>query len=630
MRKFTIISLLFYLALFYSNSLFSQDWPPRDLWGKKIWTGNISASYGDPKNWNPEGVPVQETIHIPYGTKHSLSEDIPASPYVFGVILEPGVNLTMKGTQIGSAGYIWLRSNPAIGRYSNLILSDDTQVGGPMKIEPGSSLTASVINTYPETIISLESISTTFSSFISEGFIGKGIIHYKRHTNRVGESGKKGGNDLISSPLRGNFDSSFVTANPKLPEHPKNPGVYAFAPYNVTDAEYQNLDINPNNGPNNTVSIPFIPGKGYRAATEGGSAFIFSGLPYMQNVTIPILNGPTDKGSGWNLIGNPYPAYLKFEEFFELNKTQLKDEYQTIYGYNSSDDKWTTWNQATIDDPSIVELIAPGQGFFVKSKIGGGVITFEKKMRTTGSSDDFIVGRPAQKNVALSKLNLSTASVTRSTSIYFIEGTTKGIDLGYDAAAYTGAGSSDPFALYSNLVDNHSELDFAIQTLPYNDFNNVKVPLMIRAKAGSELRISIDDLSTIPSHINVYLEDKHYNSLTLLNDEAYIFKPAVDLKRSNRFNVLYSSKMLSAEDIRSKEKIAIYINSSPKNIVIKGQLMEETTADLYDIQGRLIMSKIFNPNNQENTMDITTIGTGVYVVKLKSDLHSLSQKLIIK
>src|SRR5690606_31257300 len=143
----------------------------------------------------------------------------------------------------------------------------------------------------------------------------------------------------------------------------------------------------------------------------------------------------------------------------------------------------------------------------------------------------------------------------------------------------------------------------AIQALPYEDFNNVSVPLGIKAKAGAELSISLDELSTLPFNINVYLEDTQNNTLTLLNDETYTFTPTTNLNGAERFNIHYSAKTLSVTDIQSNDNLRIYTTVLPKELIISGQLTGATTAHLYDLQGRLVLSQVLNPHTTENTMD---------------------------
>src|SRR5690606_17627665 len=103
-----------------------------------------------------------------------------------------------------------------------------------------------------------------------------------------------------------------------------------------------------------------------------------------------------------------------------------------------------------------------------------------------------------------------------------------------------------------------------------------------------------------------------------------------DINVSGRFNVHYSSRTLSIGDLESNDRLRIYTTAMPKTLFIKGQLAGATTAQLYDIQGRLVLSQKLNPSTTENTMDISTITTGVYVVKVNNDHQVKTQKVIIK
>lgn len=58
--------------------------------------------------------------------------------------------------------------------------------------------------------------------------------------------------------------------------------------------------------------------------------------------------------------------------------------------------------------------------------------------------------------------------------------------------------------------------------------------------------------------------------------------------------------------------------------------MKETTAGLYDIQGRLIMNQSLDTRVTENTMDISSLSPGVYIVRVNNGFQNQTQKLIIK
>ena len=395
------------------------------------------------------------------------------------------------------------------------------------------------------------------------------------------------------------------------------------APYDVLKGAYVNHDL----GDYLNQNIPLISGVGYRASTHSIPSnteriLTFTGSATKVNIDIPI-SGAT-AGKAWNLIGNPYPSYIDVESFFtQNNNDQLNGEHIAIYGYMGSKNSWKIYNRATTN-----ALIAPGQGFFVKANQSGGVIQFAPTMRRAGSSDDFILGREKPAKKALNKLKLNNATENVATSVYFIEGTTRGLDPGYDAAAYSA--TSVDFALFTNLLEDNTGLDIAIQSLPYNDSNDVVVPLGIKAKTGMELSISIDEDSTLPSNINVYLEDKQTNTFNLLNDAPFNFTTTTAMKGMGRFYIHYSAKTLSVKDVDLIDNLRVYTTFSPKALLIKGQLTRATTANLYDIQGRLVLSKLLSADSTENSMDITTVSAGVYVVKINTDNQVKTQKVIIK
>ena len=148
----------------------------------------------------------------------------------------------------------------------------------------------------------------------------------------------------------------------------------------------------------------------------------------------------------------------------------------------------------------------------------------------------------------------------------------------------------------------------AIQTLPYDDFNDVIVPLGIIAQTNEELSISIDDDSTLPTSISVYLEDTLENTLTLLNDNSYTFTPESELNGTGRFYLRYTSEGLSIKD-NHLNGLHIYATTTPKEIIVNGLLNENTEANIYDIQGRLVLSKPLNISSTSNSINVSTLST---------------------
>jgi hypothetical protein len=489
-------------------------------------------------------------------------------------------------------------------------------------VDPGAGLTINSGKTLTvANSINLNSQSSKYSSLISNGSInGTGAVNYNRFTNKIG-TGTSGGNDLVSPPLSGQSFVAFSGENPMLAFNP-TPGSEsekAFAPFNNVSGNYENYDTD--SGPGLIATL--TEGEGYRAATTIGSPLKFTGT-----VNNGIINSPITIGaiSEWNLIGNPYPSYIKLDEFLSENNGKFNTSYAGIYGYDGNiADGWSIWNAAysTLNPNSV---ITPGQGFFVAAAATGPVnVTFTPVMRSTGTTDDFIAGRITETNVALAKLDLINADDSYNTDIYFIDGATRGLDPGYDTGAFQGNAAG----IFTHLVVENTGVEMAIQSLRYEDFNNVVVPLGIKSNAGEQISIGLDGSSTLPENINVYLEDNVANTLTLLNTGNYTMTPTEDLNSTGRFYINFSSGTLSLED-REMNDLQIYTSAYPKSLFVNGLLTERTTAELYDLQGRLVLNRILDLNNNSNEIDISTISTGIYVVKVKMGGILKTQKVIIR
>lgn len=482
--------------------------------------------------------------------------------------------------------------------------------GGTLTFNKGTSLTVSgdFTNNATEDKVTIKSDSDQFSSLIVEG-TATGDVRYKRYVNA------NTANDLISPPVTiTSFADFYADNSSNFIEDPGSDAVL-FGPYDNSVPGYVDYL--------KTATTTLSAGTGYRMGTTGlalTGGLNFHGTIVTGDVNVSIT--APGVGSPWNLIGNPYASYIDFETFYTANTSQFADDpFNAIYGYDGdASDGWTILNNLSTG------LITPGQGFFVKSKTGGGTVAFTPAMRTIGSTDDFILGKVKSQNIALAKLNLSNATDTYTTDIYFVENQTKGLDTGYDAGAYGGSAKG----IFTHLVEDNTGVELAIQALAYTDFNNVVVPLGIKSNAGVQISIGLDGIKTsIPSNIKVYLQDNVTNIWTLLNNSDYTFTPSVALNDTGRFFAHFSSSTLSTEESKLNG-LQIYATSSTKELFIKGQLAGSTTVNIYDIQGRLVLNKILVQNSNSNAIDISIIRAGVYIVKVNNGIQTKTQKIIIK
>ncbi|RXJ46016.1 T9SS type A sorting domain-containing protein [Gelidibacter gilvus] len=513
------------------------------------------------------------------------------------------------------------------GKYAHIVIDDEYQrtvtgdielvAGGTAYIGPASALT--VDGTFTNNgLVTLVSNSTKFPSLIPTSVNGIGTIHYSRYVNGNSPIGR---NDLISAPLAGQTFGAFAAANSNLLSNPINNAQKAFAPFNKTTGKYENYDTI------NNANTILTSASGYRASSTGiGGLFTFTGTVNTNAVSIPILN-TSNEFAQWNLIGNPYSSYINTRQFLSNNLNEIDDNGIGIYGYaGGSPDIWDVVNLSNSN-----HLIAPGQGFYVLSKITGGTITFDPTLREPGESDDFIPNRStAEEDEASIRIRIASGSKSYHTDIYFNIYGTLDHDPGYDSKLI----GNPTFSIYSKLVEDkdNRNLQLLLQTLPYSILDSeVIVPIGIKANQGEQLTIS--GIYTpyplpLPREVDVYFEDNITNTSILLTTGDYVFTPDTNLSGSKRFSLRFTNSTLNLESSHF-DNLQIYNPYNSGHIIVKGQVSENSRLEVYDLNGRLLQTAVFSNNETTNRFDVSGLSSGIYIVKINNTTGSKIKKIQI-
>ncbi len=490
-----------------------------------------------------------------------------------------------------------------------------------MVITAGRSLT--VENFDNQGTLTIRSNATRFGTFITNSIISNGTVDYRRYVNA---NTIDAGNDLISAPLHGETFGDFVqyqNNEDAIFNNPNNTSQKLFGPFDKLSNAYVLYDTDTNDA--NTI---LNAGIGYRAASDASSdnIFVFAGALEIGDVNVPIAVTGSEL-SPWNLIGNPYTANVDFETFFDLNKSQLSTgAFQAVYGYNATSNRWTIWNQLTIDNLTTKELIVPGQAFFVASKPDNGTISFRPNMRKTGISDDFILNRATSRTImAWANLKMKLSSNVFNTHIYFVEGKTRGLDAGYDAGAFNG----DADRIFTHLIEDNMDIEMAIQVLPYTDFNTAVVPLGIKVNQGVQFSIGLDRIdSSLSTNTAVYLEDSLTNTWTLLNNEDYTMTAASNLSGTGRFFVHFQEGTLSNPEF-DNQNIKLFVDKA-NTLHIEGYLNQSCPIAIYDLLGQRLISKTLDANTTSHTLELSGFSKGVYIVHLSNTKGDVKKKVILR
>ncbi|MEY8847333.1 T9SS type A sorting domain-containing protein [Psychroserpens sp. XS_ASV72] len=492
------------------------------------------------------------------------------------------------------------------------------QSGSTLNIPSNSSVTVSGDLSNSGTL-NLTSTSTQYPSLIVNGS-STGDITYNRYANS-----NANGNDLVSAPVSGQSWADFLTDNAAtlLDDGNTGPTTYAFAPFNKTAGAYENYT--------DATSVTLTSGTGYRAATDAGATLAYTGSVQTGTVSIDIQNsGP--EFAQWNLVGNPYASYINVQDFLThevdtgvTNLNLLNPGTAAIYGYDGDvTDGWTIYNLATTTASTV---ITPGQGFFVSANsanVAAYDLEFTTAMQSTGTSDDFIAGR--QGGLIYMTLNMSTATDSYNTDVYFNPNASLGFDLGFDAEFFA---NPPAFALYSLLVEEDEGEPISLQAVHTDDLADVTIPLGANASQGEQLTFTMA-VNSLPVTTEVFLEDIVESTITLLNTGDYVFTPSTTISGTGRFFLRVTDDTLSTSENNLENAIDIRALNDTNAILVRGQINEETVLNLYDIQGRIVLSTPLDTNTLYNRIDVSNLNGGVYVANVSNNNQTKTKKVILK
>lgn len=556
---------------------------PRSKTNLFFWTGASDSSWTNTSNWDEAAAPSSTTDVVI--TDQTNEPSITTSVEVSNITIETSTDIIVEKT-------------------GNLEVSGNLNNSGSL---------------------SLESDSNEYSSLIIDG-TSNGAINYERHVN-INGSGTTGSNDLISAPLTGQAFNAFATANPNILSNGANT-LFLFGPFDKTTGDYLTYS--------NTETATLDAGIGYRAASDDNSTFTFTGTVNNGNVTNNITNsGPTE--AEWNLVGNPYPSYINVQDFLNhevdtgiKNINLFNSGTAAIYGYDGTAlNGWTIYNLANTTASTV---IAPGQGFFVSADATNAPLydlEFTPAMRSTGTTDDFIEGRNAAGGALIFfTLNASTTNDSYETQVYFKESllSNLGFNFGFDAELF----NNPPFVLYTSLVEYVSgdPTQLALQSINLTDLADTTIPVGLRANQGEQVTFTLTE-NTLPATTQIFLDDTVAMTTTLLNTTDYVFTPSTAIDGTGRFFLRIFDETLSTQK-NSLDTLTVYALGDTKELVVLGQLYDNTVLNLYDIQGRTILSTSLDQTRTENRIDVSTLNSGVYVVNVQNNGQQKTQKVIIK
>ena len=439
---------------------------------------------------------------------------------------------------------------------------------------------------------------------------------------------------LVSPPVSGqDYNNSYVSTNGIAQSIANN--LNAIGPYITSSNTWDYMTIG-------ELNLSFSSGVGYsvkRTTGTGAGEIPFTGEIAgdleTQNggVNFTLIYDSNSEPDGddqylgynWNLVGNPYPAYIKNSEFLTSNSSNI---LATIWTWNSVAGAYEDRVSDISDSGNGNFPIAPGQGFFVRSSASGNINFPEADQYhqiEIGGSDTF------ERTTPLTSIKLiinNGSSYNRHCDVYYLNNVTLGFDYGYEGQIFGSGGNSNSLAIYTQLLEDNEGVNYQTQSLPNTNYEGMVVPVGVDALANEEITISAQ-LNNFPANIKVFIEDKLENTFTRL-DETSNFSTTLSTNSNStgRFYLHTTSASLSTGNVLDNNPVSIF-TTTRDNLRIVGVQSGTANVQMFNILGKQVFNTSFEGSGSNN-INLPVLSSGVYIVQVKNESGTVNKKVVIE
>ena len=385
------------------------------------------------------------------------------------------------------------------------------------------------------------------------------------------------------------------------------------------------------------VTGSLIPGVGYIAVAStnsGTTTWSLNGNLNSGKVQVDITNSGASY-TGFNLLGNPYPSYLNWEQVLNLNTTNASLLQSSIWyrtaAYNSGTSKFdytfNTYNSTgRISTPASTSgYIPPMQAFWVRAN-SAGKVTFTNAMRSHGDGASNKLKAPSANKVnqQILRLQISNGTNMDETVIYTNPNASNSFDnfdspkMSNNSASvpeiFTVAGSEQLVINGMNCITPNQEISLGFTTGQSNAFS-IKATEVSNFDAGTQV---------------VLLDNQTNTQWNLTDGSAYNFSSDITSSNTSRFSIIFKSASVTTGNINNSDSNSIQIYRNDNNLIAVNccnEIIGQASASVYNAAGQ----KLTEQNLQHSTTVFSKSFTaGLYLVSVTVNGKTTTQKVVIK
>ncbi|MBS3738912.1 MAG: T9SS type A sorting domain-containing protein [Psychroflexus sp.] len=275
------------------------------------------------------------------------------------------------------------------------------------------------------------------------------------------------------------------------------------------------------------------------------------------------------------------------------------------------------------------EFIQPYQAFFVEANVNNPSLTFEESDKAVLENQVAVFGTTPSsyiKMLMFDQLSYNDSHIADDgLVIYFSPGENNGKDIN-DAPNF--------FNIDENFSrnENNNLISYENRAMPQID---EILPLYTSQYRATNYVLELE-VGDFPNN-EIYLFDNYTDTEVELNENAintYSFSKDQSITESvasNHFDIRFESTTLSTDEFE-KSGISVYPNpaSNLVNINFSQNTDELEQIALYDLNGRLILTRKLNSNDIEQQIDVSNLSSGVYILEINTVKHQYNTKVIVE
>ena len=618
------------------------------------WTGNNSTDWFTAGNWT-SGVPnstISATVPVVSSNRYPLLAAGPAS--TLNLSLNSGAsftqtggtlnvlgNLTNNGTFSATGGTVVMGTASA----ANIVGSSATRFwnltananGVSLSTSAGASvqrlLTLNGNLTTNGNTFTLESNTIATAMVLNSGGVVNGQATMQRYIDPSLNAGL--GYRHYSSPVQSATVGNLATAgftpvvNPNYNTQGNTvnpfPTVYGYDETRITAASATTQAFEQGYFSPAALSSPLTVGRGYTVNIAASEKVALTGALNNGTVTVGALSRGTEANSGWQLLGNPYPAPLDWNVARQNLPTGVQD---AIYVYKSQDQYDGTYQFYQNGFGSLPSGLVPSmQGFFLRVSQPVASFSFQNAWRSTTYNNPTF-NRTTADTRPLVQLDLVSAQGTHEpTYVYFEQGATSGFDVHYDAeklANTTGL----------NLSSEAVGLRLAVNGLPPQNAPTV-VPLAVGVPTTGTYSLtaaSLDNLGTT----DVYLHDAVTGqNVNLKQQSSYSFSASNAALITGRFTLNFGPMRPTATKAGfTAASVSLYPNPAHKQFTLLVPAVSgasEARLVLYNVLGQPVQQRTLAlpAAGAQAVIDVQELPLGVYMLRIKAGETTVTKQVVV-